>query len=81
MFQGKICRPLFLLLISRAEREDFVLGSLEYKCSSRDLEDKGSLKWLCKLTFKQQRLSAMQPKLFIVSVSFQKVSHSPLSWN
>lgn len=51
-----------------------MLCSLVYKCSSRDLEDKGSLKWLCKPTFMQQRLSATQPKLFIVCVSFQNVS-------
>jgi len=33
--------------------------SLAYECGSRDLEDKGSLKWLCKLP------SAAQLKLFI----------------
>ena len=57
-----------------------MLGSLVYKCSSRDLEDKGSLKWLCKPTFMQQRLSAMQPKLFIVFLS-RNLPPSPLSWN
>lgn len=46
-----------------------MLASFVCKCSSRDLEDKGSLQWLCKPTSVQQRLSAVQPKLFIVFLS------------
>lgn len=46
-----------------------MLASFVYKCSSRGLEDKGSLQWLCKLTSVQQRLSAVQPKLFIMFLS------------
>lgn len=50
-----------------------MLGSPMYKCSSRGLEDKGSLKWLCKPTFMQQKLCAKHAKLFVVSVYFKKV--------
>lgn len=52
-----------------------MLASFVYKCSSRDLEDKGSLQWLCKPTSVQQRVSAVQPKLFVVFL-FKKFSLS-----
>lgn len=54
-----------------------MLGSPVYKCSSRGLEDKASLKWLCKPTSMQQKLPATHAKLFIVFVS-KKFSSSAL---
>lgn len=63
MFQGKICFPSWLQEMNiQFTRADFVLCSLHVLLHTNvapETDDKGSLKWLCKLP------SAAQLKLFI----------------